>query len=54
MKEELRRIHLVRHGESTWNAVRRVQGNHDGVHLSAEGSSALGTALVDVVHARIG
>jgi lysophospholipase L1-like esterase len=26
----------------------------DGVHLSAEGSSALGTALVDVVHARIG
>ena len=37
MKEELRRIHLVRHGESTWNAVRRVQGNHVDVHLSELG-----------------
>jgi len=37
MSDTIRRIHLVRHGESTWNAVRRVQGNHDDVHLSELG-----------------
>jgi broad specificity phosphatase PhoE len=37
MKGGMRRIHLVRHGESTWNSVRRVQGNHHGVHLSERG-----------------
>jgi broad specificity phosphatase PhoE len=37
MKEDARSIHLVRHGESTWNAVRRVQGNHEGVGLSELG-----------------
>lgn len=34
---ELRKIHLVRHGESTYNAVRRVQGNGDGILLSERG-----------------
>ena len=37
MSDTIRKIHLVRHGESTWNAVRRVQGNHGDVHLSELG-----------------
>jgi len=37
MSDVLRRIHLVRHGESVWNAVRRVQGNHGEVPLSELG-----------------
>lgn len=32
-----RRIHLVRHGESTFNSARRVQGNGDGILLSETG-----------------
>ena len=28
---------LIRHGESTWNSVRKVQGNHAGVPLSELG-----------------
>jgi broad specificity phosphatase PhoE len=37
MGDDMRKIYLVRHGESTWNAVRRVQGNHGGVRLSELG-----------------
>ena len=48
MAEEIRKIHLVRHGESTWNAVRRVQGNHDGVGLSE-----LGRAQAELLGARL-
>jgi broad specificity phosphatase PhoE len=42
MHAENRKIHLVRHGESTWNSVRRVQGNHDEVHLSDLGRAQAG------------
>jgi broad specificity phosphatase PhoE len=45
---EMRRINLVRHGESTWNSVRRVQGSHADVHLSERGkaqSALLGERL---------
>lgn len=30
-------IHLVRHGQSTWNAVRRIQGQTAHVPLTALG-----------------
>jgi broad specificity phosphatase PhoE len=38
----MRRVNLVRHGESTWNSVRRVQGNHDEIHLSELGRAQAG------------
>ncbi len=37
MKEDKRKIHLVRHGESTYNRDRRVQGNSPGIVLSETG-----------------
>ena len=37
MEETSRRIHLVRHAESVWNSVRRVQGNSCCVGLSPRG-----------------
>jgi broad specificity phosphatase PhoE len=39
---ELRKVHLVRHGESTYNAVRRVQGNGHGIRLSETGRRQAG------------
>ena len=48
MSDGIRRIDLVRYGESTWNSVRRVQGNHDEIHLSELGkaqASHLGNRL---------
>ena len=42
MSDGIRRIDLVRHGESTWNSVRRVQGNHGEVHLSELGRAQAG------------
>lgn len=42
MSDGIRRIDLVRHGESTWNSVRRVQGNHDEIHLSELGRAQAG------------
>jgi broad specificity phosphatase PhoE len=39
---DMRKIHLVRHGESTFNAVRRVQGNGDGITLSERGRRQAG------------
>lgn len=56
MSDTLRRIHLVRHGESTWNAVRRVQGNHDGVSLSELGraqAAHLGVRLQTMEFSRV-
>ena len=56
MKEQSRRIHLVRHGESTWNSVRRVQGNHTGVGLSELGktqAALLGKRLRQMEFARV-
>lgn len=37
MKERPRKIHLVRHGESEWNRIRKVQGNAHDVGLSERG-----------------
>jgi broad specificity phosphatase PhoE len=37
MEETPRKIHLVRHGESEWNKIRKVQGNADNVGLSERG-----------------
>ena len=37
MEPDSRKIHLVRHGESEWNRVRRVQGDAFGVVLSERG-----------------
>ena len=42
MSDGIRRIDLVRHAESTWNSVRRVQGNHGEVHLSELGRAQAG------------
>jgi broad specificity phosphatase PhoE len=56
MSDQLRRVHLVRHGESTWNSVRRVQGNHDGILLSELGrtqAALLGLRLKEMELARI-
>ncbi len=56
MSDAIRRIHLVRHGESTWNAVRRVQGNHGDVHLSELGrdqAGLLGIRLRGMEFARV-
>lgn len=56
MSEGIRRIHLVRHGESTWNSVRRVQGNHDEVHLSELGraqAALLGERLRGMEFSRV-
>ncbi|MCK4548841.1 MAG: histidine phosphatase family protein [Candidatus Krumholzibacteria bacterium] len=56
MSDTIRRIHLVRHGESTWNAVRRVQGNHGEVDLSELGRAQarlLGERLRGIEFARV-
>jgi broad specificity phosphatase PhoE len=45
----MRKVHLVRHGESIWNSIRRVQGNHEGVHLSE-----LGRAQAKMLGKRLG
>jgi broad specificity phosphatase PhoE len=37
-------IHLVRHGQSTWNAARRIQGQTLDVPLTALGESQAGQA----------
>lgn len=37
-------IHLVRHGQSTWNAIRRVQGQTPHVPLTALGEQQAGQA----------
>ncbi|MBN1164377.1 MAG: histidine phosphatase family protein [Candidatus Krumholzibacteriota bacterium] len=37
MNKEFRKIHLVRHGESTWNRERRVQSNRAPITLSPVG-----------------
>ncbi|MDD3642507.1 MAG: histidine phosphatase family protein [Candidatus Krumholzibacteria bacterium] len=53
--DEPRRVHLVRHGESTYNAVRRVQGNGDGIGLSETGrrqARMLGERLRSMVFER--
>ena len=34
----MRRLFLVRHGESEWNAVRRLQGQAD-IALSSQGEA---------------
>ena len=43
----MKRLFLVRHGESEWNAVRRLQGQAD-ISLSAKGE-AQATALASTV-----
>jgi len=56
MSDDLRRIHLVRHGESIWNAVRRVQGNHGEVPLSERGkaqAALLGARLRGIDFSRV-
>lgn len=56
MSDTIRRIYLVRHGESTWNAVRRVQGNHADVHLSELGraqAAHLGVRLRSMEFTRV-
>ena len=56
MSDGIRRIHLVRHGESTWNSIRRVQGTHDGVHLSELGraqAALLGVRLRKMEFSRV-
>lgn len=48
MAERVRQIYLVRHGESEWNSIRRVQGNFPGIALSERGrrqSELLGERL---------
>lgn len=37
MDTVMRKIYLARHGESTWNVARRVQGDHEGIVLSERG-----------------
>jgi broad specificity phosphatase PhoE len=56
MSDALRRIHLVRHGESIWNAGRRVQGNHGEVPLSELGraqAALLGERLRGMEFSRV-
>ncbi|HSG27256.1 MAG TPA: histidine phosphatase family protein, partial [Candidatus Krumholzibacterium sp.] len=37
MEDKVRQIYLVRHGESDWNRIRRIQGNFPGIALSERG-----------------
>jgi len=56
MQDGARKIHLVRHGESTFNSVRRVQGNADGIHLSELGkrqAELLGERLAGMDFGRV-
>jgi broad specificity phosphatase PhoE len=56
MKDGARKIHLVRHGESTFNSVRRVQGNADGIRLSELGrlqATLLGERLSAMEFSRV-
>lgn len=48
MDHDKRKLYLVRHAESVWNAERKVQGTCPGIHLSVKGreqARLLGTGL---------
>ncbi len=48
------RLHLVRHGESTWNAQHRVQGQAAGVPLTRAGRAQARSTAVAVAAALAG
>ena len=56
MSENFSRLTVVRHGQSTWNAVQKVQGQNDDAELTDDGQAmarAVAMELADLSFSRI-
>ena len=48
MSENFSRLTVVRHGQSTWNKLQKVQGQNDEAQLTAEGRAMARAVATDL------